>query len=211
VQEPTSIYIIHRSPEEAANLARTLESCMHVTVRVAATQLAASDYADLGAEPDTGAVIIEQRLDPHSTLRYCGIDVAEHLRRAWPALPIYLIAPREESLAGREAIVDDVIPEDELLQRCPVYALRMLRAMGRYLQVMSERDRRYRELLASKLDGRLSQTEEVELAQYRTDIELPFAGSATEYAKTWKSSLSEEERLLQTFTAELRDVLDKLP
>jgi|GEM_PF-2237356 len=208
--EVGAICIIHHSSEQATRLARQLESCTHLEVQIANMQLAAADYVDIAADSDTGAVIIDQYLDPQSVLGYTGIDVAEHLRRARPGLPIYLLAHRGENLAGREAVVEEVIPEDELVQRCPVYAVRILRAMGRYLEAMSARDRRYRELVARKLDGTLSKSEEDEFAAYRAEIELPFAGSAIEYAKTWEQSLRQEEKLLDEFTSELQDLLSKL-
>ncbi len=208
--EATAICIIHHSPEQAAKLARQFESCTHVEARLADIQLTAADYADIVATSDVGAVIIDQYLDPGSVLGYTGIDVAEYLRRLRPGLPLYLLAHGEQDLAGREAVVEDVILEDEFLQRCPVYAVRILRAMGRYLEAMAERDRRYRELVACKLDGALSRSEENELAAYRAEIELPFAGSAIEYTKTWEQSLDEERKLLDQFKNELQDLLSKL-
>jgi hypothetical protein len=211
MSEIATIFIIHHDPEQAVELARQLESCTHMPVQIAALQLAAPDYADIAADSATGAVLIEQELDPHLALGYTGLDVAEHLRRMRPGLPIYLLVNREEDLGGREAVVEDAIVKEEFLQRCPVYAERILRAIGRYLEAMSERDRRYRELVAHKLSGRLSESEEAELASYRAEIELPFAGSAIEQAKAWESNLREEEKLLTQFSSELKELLGKLP
>jgi hypothetical protein len=209
--EAATIYIIHPDTVQATAIAQQLERCTHLEVQIAPLQLAAADYADMAAAPDTGAVIVAQHLDPHSALGYAGIDVAEHLRRVRPGLPIYLLVRGEEDLASREAVVEQVILEDDLLQRCPVYAARILRAMGRYLDAMSEQELRYRDLVARKLDGTLSESEEDELTARRTEIELPFSGSAIEYAKTWEQSLREEQRLLDEFTTELQSLLRKLP
>jgi hypothetical protein len=121
------------------------------------------------------------------------------------------LADRADDLEGREAVVEEVVPEAELLQRCPVYAERILRAMGRYLQAMAERDRRYRELVVGKLSGALNPTEEKELASFRAETELPFAGSTLEQAKTWESSLRQEQELLDKFSGELHEILGKLP
>ncbi len=208
--QPAAVYIIHHDPERADQLAQQLRSCAEVSVRPAMLQLAASDYADMAADPETAAVIVAQDLDPHGSLGYTGIDVAEHLRRARPALPIYLLAPRDQDLASKDALVEEVFPEDEFVERCPVHAARIQRAMGRYIDSMSDRERQYRELIMRKLDGTLSDSEEEELAACRMEIELPFAGSAIEHAKTWEQSLREEERLLKEFTTELQSLLDKL-
>ena len=108
----TVIYIIHHDPERADQLARQLRSCAQVPVRPAVLQLAAGDYADVAAYFETGAVIIAQDLDPHGALDYTGLDVAEHLRRVRPGLPLYLLAAPEQDLAGSEALVEQVIAED---------------------------------------------------------------------------------------------------
>ena len=62
--EMAAIYIIHHSPERADQLVQDLQACTHAPVRAAMLQLTASDYADIAADPETGAVIISQDLDP---------------------------------------------------------------------------------------------------------------------------------------------------
>ena len=210
MQDTGLIYIVHHDPDRAKEMAQALAAATHSEVRVAELQLAPADYADLAAAAETSAVIIDQYLNQQAALGYCGMDVAEHLRRVRPGLPIYLLAGPEEDLRGREALVEEVVPEESFLQRSPLYAVRLLRAMGRYADALSEADRRYRELVARKLDGALAESEDLELAARRAEIELPFAGAAIEHAKAWQLSLREEERLLQSFSTELRDLLSKL-
>lgn len=209
--EVATIFIIHHSPDDAAGLAQQLATCTHMPVQVAGLQLAAADYADIAADADTGAVIIDQYLDPHTKLGYTGLDVAENLRWIRPGLPLYLLANREDDFTSREAVVEQVVPEAELLQRCPVYAERILRAMHRYLEAMSEREQHYHELVIGKLSGALNQAQEKELASLRAETELPFAGSTLEQAKTWESSLRQEQELLDKFSTELHELLGKLP
>lgn len=126
-------------------------------------------------DPESGAIILDERLKDLGTATYFGIELAAHLRNLNPHIPIYILTnePDAEEIEGSEGIVEGVLSKQDLSGKIDIVCSRILRGINTYAQIKSERELRFEELIRKSLDDVLSSSEEDELKDLNYSRYLP--------------------------------------
>ena len=192
------VKLIEDSHEDADLYQQLLEAAGEIKIEYVPARPRVADYADLAADPETGAVIIDERLSEFTGVDYTGLQVADFLRALRPELPIYILTNyANEILDDQGESVEDIIDKKTVRKAAKVYVVRILRAMQQYEAALTEQQRRLKELIDRKLSGELSEEEEAELQQLRAAIERPFAPAEIEHEHRWDEELQRQEEQLE--------------
>jgi hypothetical protein len=192
------VKLIEDSHEDANLYRQLLEAAGEIRIEYVPARPGVADYADLAADPETGAVVIDERLGVYAGVDYGGLQVADFLRTLRPELPIYILTNYANEIADDQGeSVEFIIDKKAVRSAAKVYAVRILRAMQRYEVALTEQQRRLKELIDRKLAGELSAEEGTELQQLRAAIERPFATAELEHERLWDEELQQQRELLE--------------
>lgn len=191
------VKLIDDDQQDADLYQQLLEATGEISVECVPARSGVGDYANLAADPETGAVLIDERLGELAGVDYTGLEVADFLRTLRPELPIYILTNYANEIPDGQGESVEAIIDKKTLQNAPkVYVVRILRAMQQYEAALSDQQRRFKELIDCKLAGELSEEEEVELQQLRAAIERPFASAEIEHERRWGEELRQQKELL---------------
>lgn len=165
-----------------------------------------SDYDKILFD-ETKAIIIDQRIAEFSGVPYDGLEIAEFLRSLNPMIPIFVLTNYEketdESALGWS--VEYVIPKSKFKtkEQVQIHIKRILRAIGRYEDALSEKTRIFEGLIDKKVSGSISRQEEKKLREIRSEFERIFSiREAKELEKIEKTE--KELEVLNQVLAELK-------
>jgi len=130
------------------------------------------DYLDIIGNPNTGCLLIDQRLKERGEVDHTGIELASYLRAINNKLPIYILtnfADVPDEFTGGEWSVEDIIPKKEVgdPEKLRTIISRMLRRMRGYRDLIGDREKRFRYLLKKSLDEELNDLELQELGELK--------------------------------------------
>lgn len=192
------VKLIEDSHDDADLYQQLLEAAGEVKIEYVPARPSVVDYADLAADPETGAVMIDERLGEFAGVDYAGLQVADFLRTLRPELPIYILTNYANEIADDQGeSVEFIIDKKAVRKAAKVYVARILRAMQQYEAALTEQQRRLKELIDRKLAGELSEQGETELQQLRAAIERPFAPAEIEQERQWDEELQRQEEQLE--------------
>lgn len=157
----------------------------------------------------TVVIIIDQRLTDEGTVNYTGIDLAEYLRAINPKLPIYILTnfPDDEEFSGRELNVEYILDKSEFINEADLkmIAARILRHIDTYKDILTERGKRFNNLLRKSLKEELNTDEFCELEQLNYLRLSTTLASELEQIRDLTDIISENRRLLSLFGKESGD------
>lgn len=178
MDKPNIVWLIEDDPDQADQYSRLLEEASKHQLRVifVPVEEALDNYTSLLADPETGAIILDQRLGEQSGVNYQGIDAAEYLRAIKPEIPIFILTQHgsDDLLLSKEENVEFVIDKDELSDldhKAQVHAIRILRAIGRYEESLTEQQHRMSQLVDKMMSEGLDAAESTELSQLRAKFQ----------------------------------------
>lgn len=172
------VWLVEDDPVQANQYSRLLELASHgqLKVKFVPVREVLEDYGSLLAEPETAAIILDQRLGEQSGVNYQGIDAAEYLRALKPEIPIFILTQHgsDDLLLSKEESVEFVIDKEDLSDlshKAEVHAIRILRAIGRYEESLTEKQRRMSQLVDKMISEGLDAAESAELSQIRAEFQ----------------------------------------
>ncbi|HID62407.1 MAG TPA: hypothetical protein EYP49_06655 [Anaerolineae bacterium] len=192
------VKLIEDDHQDADLYQQLLEAAGKIKIEYVPARPSVADYADLATDPETGAVMIDERLGEFAGVDYTGLEVADFLRTLRPELPIYILTNYANEIADDQGeSVEFIIDKKTVRKAAKVYVARILRAMQQYEVALTEQQRRFKELIDRKLAGELSEEEKTELQQLRAAIERPFAPAEIEHERRWNEELQRQEEQLE--------------
>lgn len=192
------VKLIEDNRDDADLYQQLLEAAGEIKIEYVPARPSVADYADLAADPETGAVIIDERLSEFAGVDYTGLEVAGFLRTLRPELPIYILTNYANEIPDDQGESVESIIDKKTVRKAPkVYVIRILRAMQQYEVALTDQQRQLKELIDRKLAGELSEVEETELQQLRAAIERPFAPAEIEHERRWEEELQQQRELLE--------------
>jgi len=127
----------------------------------------------------TKAIIIDQRIAEYSGVPYDGLEIAEFLRSLNPVIPIFVLTNYEKETEDIDLgwSVEYIIPKSKFRtkEQVLIHTKRILRAIGRYEDALSDRTKIFKELIDKKVSGKISEKEEKELNKIRSEFERIFS------------------------------------
>ncbi|PKQ27613.1 MAG: hypothetical protein CVT63_07075 [Candidatus Anoxymicrobium japonicum] len=209
------VWLVEDSQEEADEYGQLLERAGDIEVLFVSVRPTIADYADLLADDQTGAFIIDQCLDEYTGVAYNGIGLAEFLRSLRPELPIFILTKYlDEGLEDQGGSVEAIIDKKTVRKRGEIYVKRILRGIEHYQATLTDKQERLGYLIDRKLSGGLSEAEEVELQELRAYIERPLGLTFAHHVDKWEAELrGQEQRLeqLEKIASNFRDSIRKVP
>jgi CheY-like chemotaxis protein len=201
------VKLIEDSHEDADLHQQLLEAAGKIRIEYVPARPSVDDYADLAADPGTGAVMIDERLGEFAGVDYTGLEVADFLRTLRPELPIYILTNYANEIADDQGeSVEFIIDKKTVRKAAKVYVARILRAMQQYEAALTDQQRQLKELIDRKLAGELSEEEEAELQQLRAAIERPFGPAEIEQERQWNEELQRQEEQLERLEKIAREI-----
>lgn len=194
-----TIWLVGGKKAEAREQKQLIEQLGALEVGIIPVRERADEYADLAANPDTGAVLISESIFKRSGHAYSGDDLATFLRTLRADLPIYLLTDDDDEAATGS--FDGVIAAADLRRRPEVYSRRLLRAAGRYQAALQGRQRRLQELLDRQIADTLSPADAAELAELRADAERAAQVKLAKHAERAELDLVERRTLVEQLEA----------
>jgi hypothetical protein len=199
--------LIEDSHEDADLYRQLLEAAGEIKIEYVPARPGVADYADLAADPETGAVIIDERLGVYAGVDYNGLQVADFLRTLRPELPIYILTNYANEIADDQGeSVEFIIDKKTVRKAAKVYVARILRAMQQYEAALTDQQRRLKELIDRKLADELSEEEEAEFQQLRAAIERPFGPAEIGQERQWDKGLQRQEEQLERLEKIAREI-----
>lgn len=158
------------------------------------------------------SLFLDERLNETGDVDYLGIDLAERVRALKPNLSIYILTNYENDsdMSTLKFTVEDIIGKGKLVEDTEEYkktiAARARRRINTFEQIISDRGKRFEELLRKSSDVGLS---EEELQEYK---ELDFARSCeieageAIWAEELRKELDEKEKQLEDIRRRLESM-----
>ena len=133
------------------------------------------DYLPLLAKGAIAGLILDQKLEDEG-FSYSGSDLATFLRGVYSKLPIFILtnyADEPEQFEGSQKDVEDIYSkrtvDNPLSPEAEIFKARMLRRLNVFVDVQSERQQRFHDLLVKSLKEPLSQEESSEMGLLRQE------------------------------------------
>lgn len=197
-QAPAILWLIGGKKADAREQRQLLEQPPELEVRLVPLRERVEDYADLAANPDTGAVLISGTLWKRSDHAYTSVDVAAFLRSLRVELPIFLIG---DDVEDDDGAFDGVIDPRELRRRPELYRGRLLRATGRYQASLSAAQQRLQQLLDRQINGALTPDEAEELLALRALAERAAQVKLAKQVESLELDLAEKRAMVEQLEA----------
>lgn len=133
-----------------------------------------SDMRFLVEDADVVSIVLDEQLKESGVATYLGIELAEYLRGLDKKIPIYILTsyPHSEELSDGEMKVEDILSKQDLPKRKDIVGARVLRRIDNFLDVSSEREARFEQLLRKSMSSSLEESEKMEF------VELDYLRSA---------------------------------
>ena len=203
------VMLIEDNIDDAALFGQLLEAAGDIKVEHVGVRAALSDYTDLLASPETGAIIIDERLSDYGGVDYTGLDLADYLRTLRPEIPIYILTHYPDDIPeDHSGSTELIIDKTQVRKAAKAYVTRMLRQMQRYDDALTEQQKRLKDLIDRKLAQELTEQEQRELEQLRADIERPLGPTMIDAQSKWERELGRQEKLLREIEKLLPQNLD---
>jgi len=142
-------------------------------------------YASYIREHDIAALLLDERLTEASDAEgrfsnYLGHQVVEHLRRALPEFPVYVVTTHktDDELVKQAGDVEDIVERRTFHKEPLMYLSRIKRAAMRFQENMQKRLDELNDLTMKAALGELTAVEQKQLNETRTVLGLPFSASA---------------------------------
>jgi hypothetical protein len=142
-----------------------------------------SDYSSWIAENEVAALILDERLQEQIAGRkthvdYSGHELARHLRKHWPSLPIFMVTTHRGDSAlqdpKNEVAFEEIFNRDDFYNRSNIYTQRIVRAAQRFLDTY-QKELTALGACASKIaSGRGSRQDKERLLAIQTKINSAF-------------------------------------
>jgi hypothetical protein len=162
------------------------------------------DYAALVTDPDTAALIVDQRLDTNGMVSYTGIQVAAFLRTIASKLPIVILTnyPNDD-FGGLDWTVEQIFEKTEMLRdpaakETQEWKARLIRQIDVFEDVRGAREERFHNLLVKSLQEKLSPAEETELGLLETERILPVQAQEIHDIKLLEDAIDELRKRLHS-------------
>lgn len=128
------------------------------------------EYLFIFDDPNTAAILIDQKLQDKGGVDHSGIELAKYLRGLNDIIPIYILTnfPSQEEYYENEWSVDAILDKGDISDqeaKLKTVISRILRRISVFHKVFGEREVRFRELLKKSLSGQLSGKEKEELSE----------------------------------------------
>ncbi len=177
-----TIYFIDEDEVErrsSVDVLREIFASETLAVEAQAPLALIDDYAALVADPDTAALIVDQRLDTNGMVSYSGIQLAAFLRTIASKLPIVILTnyPTDD-FGGLDWAVECIFEKTAMLRDPQArvtqeWKARLIRQIDVFGDVRGAREQRFHDLLVKSLREKLSTAEEAELGLLETERILP--------------------------------------
>lgn len=191
------VWLIEDDKNDAEEYERFLEESGDLEVFSLPPRPSKDDYVDLLTNPDTAAIIIDQRLSDYADAAYDGLGLANYLRSLRPEIPIYILTNvKDDVLESNGQSVDAIIKKDNVRDYTEVTVARILRSIKRYEESLDEKQHRLRTLIDRKIANELSEDEEKELQMLRDNIERPVDLALSDQEQKKEAYLQEQEQRL---------------
>ena len=160
------IFFVDEDAEQRETFAHVLRQCVASTdsgILVEEIEprptLAEMDF--LVTDPDVVTVVLDERLKESGVATYFGIELAQYLRAINKKIPIYILTSYvdSEEIADGEFSVEDVLDKQNIVARTQIEGARMCRRIDTYLDIQSEREKRFELLLRESTSRELSERE----------------------------------------------------
>lgn len=168
----------HRRSNRLALTRLLKDPVMSLKVQELAPLPKLSSYDKFLADPNTVAFIIDQKLSTTGEVTYEGTKLAGHLRAIDKRMPLYILTNYvEDALHKGEGTVEDVVPKRDLVKLNEKGAARfragILRRVADYRDVLTEKEKRFHDLLVKSLNDKLTKKEEHEFKRLQEARVLP--------------------------------------
>ncbi len=170
------------------------------------------DYSSWISEKEVAALILDERLQEQIAGRktyvdYSGHELARHLRKHWPTLPIFMVTTHRDDSAlqdpKNEVAFEEIFNRDDFYNRSNIYTERIVRAAQRFLDTYQEELTTLGACASKVASGRGSQKDKQRLLAIQTKISGAFPSLLA--ASDTAAPLKELETLVQR----LEDVTKK--
>jgi hypothetical protein len=173
------IYFVDEDDDQRETYSLMLQECFPkdpsspVVVGIAPRPIL-SDMRFLVEDADVVSIVLDEQLKESGVATYLGIELAEYLRGLDKKMPIYILTsyPHSEELSDGEMKVEDILSKQDLPQRKDIVGARVLRRIDNFLDVSSDREARFEQLLRKSMSSSLEESEKMEF------VELDYLRSA---------------------------------
>lgn len=197
------IWLIDENKDELRTFQRELSKrlCGNVKIEALDPYSKMQDYVkEILSDDRTVAIIIDQKLKDTGKVHYTGIELAEYLRGIKSKLPIYILTnfPDEDIFSGKELNVEYILDKSDFTDdaKAKAIAARILRQIDTYTDILSERGRRFKELLEKSMKHKLAKDEYNELEQLKYIRLSPILAIELEKAQKLEQTISANQKLL---------------
>lgn len=182
-----NILIVDDRKDARATLREAIEVNVPADFNVAVSDMFpledVDDYEYYIRHNNIAALLLDERLTEesedgrHST--YLGHQVVEHLRRALPEFPVYVVTTHktDDELVKQAADVEDIVERRTFHKEPLTYVSRIKRAAMRFQEAMQKRLDTLNELTMKAAGGALTADEQRQLNETRTALGLPYSAS----------------------------------
>lgn len=144
-----------------------LQSCFPDDVQVVGVEPGRQlgDMRYLVEDPEIATIILDEQLKDSGVAQYFGIELANYLRALNKKIPIYILTsyPESEELQDGELNVEDILNKQNIAQRKDIVGARILRRINSFLEISTDRELRFEELLRKSIAESLNADELREL------------------------------------------------
>lgn len=205
------VWLIEDNETNAEEYTLFLEHTEELVIRWIKPRPGIDDYSDLIAAPETGAFILDQRLSEGSDANYTGLALAEYIQSVRPDIPLYILTGYpDEDVEHHGHSVDAVIRKSFVRDHADVSIKRILRAMQRYEEALSERQRSIKNLIDKKVTEGLATEEQAELDTLRGYAERPFEKEIERQEASITDRLDAQDEEIARVEALFQNIMGKL-
>lgn len=118
--------------------------------------------ASIAAHEDLASIIIDNRLSAAGTANYLGIELAKRIRQVDDLIPIYILTNNTDDVNEDLGNVEDVLSKGDLSRPTEreTISLRLKRRIGKYRQILGDREKEFEKLLRRLYEGSLTEEEQ---------------------------------------------------
>ena len=204
-QKPTIILIDEHKLElrtSINNLKKVIPSSIEIRGIIARPHL--DDYFDILNELLTSCIIIDQKLKVNGDVEYTGIELAAYIRNLKPKIPLYIltnVADDPDEFLGGEWTVEDIISKKDLndTDALNMIAARIVRHINVYEDIVTEREKRYHDLLVKSFEGNLDNDNIAEIEELQIQKQSPALAEELSQLKQLEELIKEHENLIGQF------------
>ncbi len=202
---PNIVYLVDENEEQRRAFTLTLDELFEgsgLIIKAIAPLAKPEDYASLLANNLVAALILDQKMEDGG-VSYSGTQLSAFLRGIAPKLPIFILSNYTEDRAlfeNGEGAVEYIVPKqiitDPTTRDALIFKERFLRRLCGFKDLLSERGKRYHDLLVKSLRDKLTPEEEKEIGLLEIDRILPQQAREIGDIKTLEAAICELQKRL---------------